>query len=109
MSRCPYPERLRRRYQRLGPVAAAYAERIIPLALTLLLDAITTLLPFVLRALGIEDWPVASLRACWPMGAALAVLVVAQVAVWRGWYWPLRLLLLASGIALGVWARIRLP
>jgi hypothetical protein len=99
-----------RRYQRLGPVATAYAERIIPLALTLLLGAIMTLWPFALQVLGIgDDWPVVFLRACWPIGVALAVLVVAQVAVWRGWYGPLRLLLLASGIALFVWARSRLP
>jgi hypothetical protein len=43
------------------------------------------------------------------MGVAIAVLVVAQAAAWRGWYWPLRLLLLGSGIALAVWARARLP
>jgi hypothetical protein len=98
-----------RRYQRLGPVAAAYAERIIPLALTLVLATMAAVLPFALRALGFGDWLGTSLRACWPMGVAIAVLVVAQAAAWRGWYWPLRLLLLASGIALAVWARARLP
>jgi hypothetical protein len=97
-----------RRHQRLGPVAAAYAERIIPLALTLLFGGETLLFLFALRALGVEDWWGAFLRACWPMGIALTVLVVAQVAAWRGWYWPLRLLLHPAWIALLVWARLRL-
>jgi serine/threonine-protein kinase len=98
-----------RRHERLVPVAAAYAERIIPLALSLLFGGITILAPFALWALGFEDWLGVFLRACWPMGIALAVLVVAQVAAWRGWYLPLRLLLLAGGIALTVWARTWLP
>ncbi|HZT83501.1 MAG TPA: hypothetical protein VFA26_24940, partial [Gemmataceae bacterium] len=98
-----------RRYQRPGPVAAAYAERGIPLALSLLLGTYLALVPVVVWALGIGDAPGASLRAGWPLGVALAVLVVAQVAAWRGWYWPLRMLLLAGGIALAVWARTRLP
>jgi len=68
-----------RRHQRLGPVAAAYAERIIPLMLSLL------------------------------AAVYVVVLIVAQVAAWRGWWWPLRLLLIAAGIALFVWARTRLP
>jgi hypothetical protein len=49
------------------------------------------------------------LRAYWPMEVALAVLVVAQVATWRGWSWWLRLLLHAGGIGLVLWARLRLP
>jgi serine/threonine-protein kinase len=98
-----------RRHQRLGPVAVAYAERIIPMALTLIFGSITILAPFALRALGFGDWLGTFLRAFWLMGVALAVLVAAQVAAWRGWYWPLRLLLLAGGIALVVWARSRLP
>jgi hypothetical protein len=98
-----------RRYQRPGPVAAAYAERVIPLALTLIFGALAAVAPFALRVLGYDDWLGTFLRACWPMGVALAVLITAQVAARRGWYWPLRLLLLAGGIALLFWARLRLP
>jgi hypothetical protein len=98
-----------RRHQRLGPVAAAYAERIIPLALCLLAAVLVVMSPFALRAIGFEDWLGTSLRACWPMGVAIAVLVVAQAAAWRRWWWPVRLLLLATGIVLFVWARTRLP
>jgi hypothetical protein len=98
-----------RRYQRLGPVAAAYAERIIPLALTLIFGGLTIVFLFAVRALGFRDWLGTFLRACWPMGVGLAVLVLAQVAAWRGWVWPLRLILHVTGIALIVWARSRLP
>jgi hypothetical protein len=98
-----------RRYQRPWPVAVAYAERVIPLALTLIFGTLMVMTPFGLRVLGYDDWLGTSLRVCWPMGIALAVLITAQVAAWRGWYWPLRLLLLAGGIALAIWARLRLP
>jgi tRNA A-37 threonylcarbamoyl transferase component Bud32 len=98
-----------RRYQRLGPMLAAYAERIIPLALTLLFGGETIMFLFALPALGIADWLGTFLRVCWPMGIVLALMVVAQVAAWRGWPWPLRLVLHAGWIALLIWARLRLP
>jgi Protein kinase domain len=98
-----------RRYQRPWPVVAAYAERIIPLAVTLLLGAIVVLAPLVLWVMASGDWLGLYLRAYWPMGVALAVLVVAQVAAWRGWYWPLRLLLHAAWLVLVLWARMRVP
>jgi serine/threonine-protein kinase len=98
-----------RRYQRPWPVTAAYVERIIPLALTLILGGQAVLTPFVLRVMVIEDWFGTYQRGYWPMQVALVVLVVAQVAAWRGWPWPLRLLLHAAWIALVVWAKLRLP
>jgi serine/threonine-protein kinase len=98
-----------RRYQRPGPVVVAYAERIIPLVLTLIFGSFTVFVPITLPVWGYEDWLGAFLRAWWPMGIALAVLVGAQVAAWRGWPWPLRLLLHSGWIALLIWALIRLP
>jgi hypothetical protein len=97
-----------RRHQRLGPVAAAYAERVIPLMLSLLAAVYVVMAPFALRAIGVQDWFGMYRRACGPLLVALVVLVVAQAAAWRGWWWPLRLLLLAAGVVLFVWARSRL-
>jgi hypothetical protein len=98
-----------RRHQRLGPVAAAYAERTIPLMLSLLAAVYVVIAPFGLWAIGVENWLGTYQRAIGPVLIALGVLVVAQVAAWRGWWWPLRLLLLAAGVVLFAWARTRLP
>jgi tRNA A-37 threonylcarbamoyl transferase component Bud32 len=98
-----------RRYQRPWPVLVPYAERIIPLALTLIFGGILILTPFMLRTLMTGDWLGTYLRSYWPMALALAALVVAQVAAWRGWYWLLRLLLHAAWIVLCVWSRMKLP
>ncbi len=94
-----------RRYQRPWPVTSAYAERIIPLALSLILFGILALTAFLLRSMMIEGWFGTFERAYWRWEVALAALVTAQVAAWRGWYWPLRLLLHAAWIALVVYAR----
>ena len=93
-----------RRYQRPWPVTLAYIERIIPLALTLILGATTVAAAFALRTLVAEDWLGTYQRAHWPMEVALTVLVLAQVAAWRGWTWWLRLLLHAGWIVLLSWA-----
>jgi serine/threonine-protein kinase len=101
--------RLWRRYQRPGPVAAAYTERIIPLAMSLILGVQLVLAPFGLRAVGTEDWLGVFLSSYWPLAVAVVAMIVAQVAAWRGWPWPLRLLLHAAWIVLSVWAKLRLP
>ena len=98
-----------RRYRRPWPVTVAYVERIIPLAVTLILGAVAVLSALALRTMVSEDWLGTYQRAYWPMEVALAVLVVAQVATWRGWSWWLRLLLHAGWIVLVIWARMRLP
>ena len=55
------------------------------------------------------DWFWNMQRFLWSREAMLAALVVAQVATWRGWYWPLRLLLHAAwlvpwiGLVVGGW------
>ncbi len=98
-----------RRYRRPWPVTVAYAERVIPLAWTLILGAEAVLAALALRTMVSQDWVGTYQRAFWPLEVALAVLVVAQVATWRGWSWWLRLFLHAGWIVLGIWARMRLP
>jgi predicted Ser/Thr protein kinase len=89
-----------RRYQRPWPVAAAYAERIIPLALSLVLAVTVALMAFWSRGVITADWFGKTQRLLWPREAVLAALVAAQVATWRGWPWPLRLSLHAAWLAL---------
>jgi eukaryotic-like serine/threonine-protein kinase len=98
-----------RRFGRPWPVTVGYAERVIPLAWTLILGAEAVLAAVALRTMVSEDWLGTHQRAFWPLEVALAVLVVAQVATWRGWSWWLRLLLHAGWIVLAIWARMRLP
>jgi hypothetical protein len=93
-----------RRYQRPWPVAAAYAERVVPLALSLMLAVIIALTFFVSRYIFTEDWFGTTQRALWPREALLAALIVAQAATWRGWRWPLRLSLHAGWLALAALA-----
>ena len=98
-----------RRYRRPGPVTLAYVERIVPLALTLILGVTTVWVAALLRKIVTEDWFSVYERAYWPMHVALVVMVVAQVATWRGWSGSLRLFLHAAWIVLVIWARLRLP
>jgi hypothetical protein len=39
----------------------------------------------------------------WHTGAVFAALAVAPLAAWRGWFWPLRVLLHIAWIVLLVW------
>jgi hypothetical protein len=98
-----------RRHRRPWPVTLAYVERIIPLALTLIFGGGTVLSVFLARTLVADGWLGMYQRAYWPMEVALAALVVAQIATWRGWSWWLRLLLHAGWIGLIAWARSRTP
>jgi hypothetical protein len=91
-----------RRYQRPWPVVGVYAERVIPLAVSLVFAVTVAWGAFVLRDMITVDWFAKTQRVLWPREAMLAALVVAQVATWRGWRWPLRLLLHAAWIALYV-------
>ncbi len=97
-----------RRYRRPWPVTVAYVERVIPLTLFLAHGAQVVLSVVALRTVVSDDWLGTYQRAYWPMEVALAVLVVAQVATWRGWSLWLRLLLHAGWIGLLIWARMRL-
>jgi hypothetical protein len=98
-----------RRHRRLWPVLLAYAERIIPIAVTLLCAGIGGLSAVLLVSLVDDHWLSTFQRTYWPMESAIAVLVVAQVAVWRGWSWWLRVLLHFGWIGLVAWAMSRLP
>ncbi len=98
-----------RRYRRPWPVTVAYVERVIPPAVTLILGVQAVLSALALRTMVTEDWLGTYQRAFWPLEVALATLVVAQVATWRGRSWWLRLLLHAGWIVLVIWARMRLP
>jgi hypothetical protein len=98
-----------RRYQRPWPVVAAYAERIIPLAMTLIIAGTLALSASLLWTMMTEDWFRMFRHAYWPLGVTVGVMVVAQVAAWRGWRLPLRLVLHAAWIVLVIWAKSRLP
>jgi len=87
-----------RRYQRPWLVTAAYAERIIPLALTLFWSAVLVWGAFWIGAAGPVDWFATFQGMAWRMEVVIVAAVMAQVAAWRGWYWPLRLLLHAAWI-----------
>ncbi len=101
-----------RRYQRPWPVAVAYAERVIPLVLSLLLVVELVWAAVLLFDLITLDWFGKTQRLMWPREVLLAALVAAQVATWRGARWPLRLLLHAAWLAFVVvvivveWVRV---
>jgi hypothetical protein len=95
-----------RRFQRPWPVVLGYVERIVPLGLALLWSAAIVWGAFWFRAAGDSDWFVNLQRLSWPLEVTIVVAVVAQVGAWRGWYWPLRLLLHATWIALVIYASV---
>lgn len=88
--------RLWRRFQRPWPVIAAYAERVAPLAMGLILFFGLVWAAFKARAVYPDDWFGHFQRFLWTREVLLAALVAAQVATWRRWPWPLRLLLHAG-------------
>jgi serine/threonine protein kinase len=90
---------LYRRDPRFWPVTLGYAERVVPLALSLLYSVILVWGAFQLRAMISADWFAKFQEVAWRGEVMLIAMVVAQVATWRGWYWPLRLSLHAAWIA----------
>jgi hypothetical protein len=93
-----------RRYQRAWAVTLAYAERMVPLAFTLVLCAgfLWAVIQFPPTATG--GWFETYQRLYWRGELAMVAMVAAQVAAWRGWSWPLRLFLHAAWIGLLVWS-----
>jgi hypothetical protein len=85
-----------RRYRRPWPVTLAYVERVVPLAPTLGFGASAAWAAAVARSIIGADWLGVYERVFWPRQVALVLLIVAQVAVWRGWPVWLRLLLHAG-------------
>jgi hypothetical protein len=94
---------LLRRYQRPWLVALAYAERIIPLALSLVSLASLVYRASAMWVLADRDWFGTFQRSHWPMEALTAALIVVQIAAWRSWPWPLRLVLHAAWIGVLVY------
>jgi hypothetical protein len=95
-----------RRYRRPWPVTVAYVERVIPLAVTLILVIEAVPLALALPTMASQEWQDAAYQPSYWLLAVAPVLVVAQVATWRGWSWWLRLLLHAGWIVLLSWANI---
>jgi hypothetical protein len=93
-----------RRYQRLWPVVGAYVERVIPLALTLLVVAVLLQTVIILPSMAPGNWFALFQHASWRMELLVPVLILAQTAVWCGWRWQLRTLLHAAWIGLAVFA-----
>jgi Protein kinase domain len=94
-----------RRYQRFRPVTVAYMERIAPLGLTLIWSVALVSGAFEYPATGAGGWFLRYQREVWPLEVAIVAAVVAQVAVWREWKWPIRLFLHVAWIALVLFAR----
>ena len=92
--------RLWRRHQRPWPVIVAYAERVVPLALAIILSSTVVYIAFQLLPTedGFGRWQ----RRVWPREVLVVALVAAQTAAWRGWPWPLRLLLHIAWLAFWV-------
>jgi serine/threonine protein kinase len=93
-----------RRYQRAWPVVGAYVERVIPLALSLLVAAVLIEAALILPSMAPGNWLALFQRAYWRWELLLPVLIVAQVGVWRGWSWPWRVALHAAWIILIAYA-----
>jgi hypothetical protein len=91
-----------RRYQRPWPVVAAYAECVVPLALSLIFAATVSLSLVVSRDIFTGDWFGKAQRGLWQREVLLAALILVQVATWRGWRWWLRLALHVAWVALAV-------
>ena len=98
-----------RRYHRPWPLTIAYVERIVPLALTLMLGGVMVWVAVLLRSIIGADWLGVYERAQWPRQVAVALLIVAQIAAWREWPVWLRLPLHAGWIVLVVFAILRGP
>jgi hypothetical protein len=96
---------LSRHALRYGPVTVAYLERIFPVGLTLLWSVALVWGAFMFPTTGPEAWFVQYQRAAWRTEVTVVLAVLAQVAAWREWRWPLRLLLQAAWIGFAVFAR----
>ena len=87
-----------RRYQRVGPTMLAYAERMVPLALTLILIVILVMQALTLSDISDWFWKFQSLH--WRAEVLFVALLLTQVAAWRGWPWPVRLALHGAWLVL---------
>lgn len=92
-----------RRSQRILPFAITYAERIIPLALSLIFSVALVRVLFEIRVTVTDDWFAKFERLVWHGEVLVVILIMAQVAAWRGSWWGIRLLLHAAWIGLIVY------
>ncbi len=74
------------------------AERIIPLALTVLF--VTVLVQAAVDFRASENWLGKFQRLNWREELLITALIVAQVGAWRGWWWPVRCVLHAAWVFL---------
>ena len=95
--------RLWRRLQRPWPVIAAYAERIVPLAMVLILSVLLVTAASRFQGLFTEDGFRKFQGLHWMREVLLVALAAAEIATWRRWSWPLRLLLHAAWIGFFVY------
>jgi serine/threonine protein kinase len=89
-----------RRHRRFWPAAIGYAERVFPLAITLIYSAAMVWWAVESQDVVNEGWFAKYQAVAWKVEVLLLALVVAQVAAWRGWYWPLRLCLQIAWVSL---------
>jgi hypothetical protein len=74
-----------RRYRRPWPLTITYVERIVPVALTLMLGAAAVYAAVLHRSIIGTGWLGVYERDYWPLQVALALVIVPQVAAWREW------------------------
>jgi hypothetical protein len=98
-----------RRYQRTWVVTLAYTERMVPLAFTLAFCARFVRDVIESHPTATGDWFGTFHRLYWLGEVAMVAMVVAQVAAWRGWSWPLRLFLHTVWIGLLAWSIAMMP
>ena len=89
-----------RRHQRPWPVIGVYIERIVPVALTLMMSVITVWIAVQIQASLPDDWFQHYQVLLWPRAVLLVAMIPAEVASWRRWHWSLRLVLHAGWIGL---------
>jgi eukaryotic-like serine/threonine-protein kinase len=89
-----------RRYQSVWPVIGRYVERVIPLALMLLMGAVLVQAAMILPRMAPTNWFSLFQRTYWQWELSLPALIAAQAAAWRSWAWPLRLALHAAWVTL---------
>jgi serine/threonine protein kinase len=87
-----------RRYQRVWPVILAYSEGFVPLALALVFTAVVIWPPTDQRVAE-TGWAI-YFSNTWREHLMVVVPLAAAIARWRGWVWPVRLLLHAGWITL---------
>ena len=85
-------------------MTVAYIERIFPLSVSLIWSVALVWGAIWHRSTHATDWFTSYQRAAWPTELAVLTAIVAQVAAWRDWKWPIRVFLQVAWIALVIFA-----